>query len=227
MKEYSVPMVNRVSRGFLRLACRIVYHAVSDVKIIGKENVPSQGAYLVTLNHISYFEPPLVLAFWPVAPEALGAIEVWQRPGENILARMYHGIAVHRGEFDRQSLELIIAALKSGRPVCLAPEGRRSHQPGMNRARPGVAYIVEKTGVPVIPVAVVGTSEQFWDQGIHLKRPHVEMRIGEPIHLPPVQGKGNARHESLQANADRIMLGMAKMMPPEYQGVYRSPLELA
>jgi 1-acyl-sn-glycerol-3-phosphate acyltransferase len=195
--------------------------------MIGKENIPSTGGYLVTYNHISYFEPPLAIAFWPAVPEALGSIEVWQRPGENLLARLYHGIAVHRGEYDRKPLEQIISALQSGRPVCLAPEGRRSHQLGMNRARPGVAYIVDKTGVPVIPVAIVGTSEQFFSQAIHFKRPRVEMRIGKPLHLPPVEGKGAARHAALQANADQIMLAIASMMPPEYHGVYHSSMELA
>lgn len=225
MTEYSVPLANRIARGVLRPIFRLIYNLLSDVKLIGKENIPTKGAYLITINHISYFEPPLAIAFWPVAPEALGSIEVWERPGENILARLYRGIAVHRGEYDRKPIEMIIAALRAGRPVCLAPEGRRSHQRGMNCARPGVAYIVEKTGVPVVPVAIVGTSEQFFSQGIHLKRPHVEMRIGKPIYLPPVVGKGAARHQSLQANADQIMLAIASMMPPEYHGVYRSPAE--
>jgi 1-acyl-sn-glycerol-3-phosphate acyltransferase len=227
MTEYSVPLTNRLARGFLRSACRLLFHLLSEVRITGTENIPTKGPYLVTINHISHFEPPLALSFWPVAPEALGAVEVWERPGQDILAVLYRGIPIHRAEFDRQALEMIIAALQSGRPVCLAPEGRRSHKIGMNRARPGVAYIVEKTGVPVIPAAIVGTSEAFFSQAIRLQRPRVEMRIGKPIHLPLVEGKGAARHASLQANADQIMLALASMMPPEYQGVYRFSTEAA
>jgi 1-acyl-sn-glycerol-3-phosphate acyltransferase len=227
MTDYTVPFGNRIARTILRPAFRLLYNLLSDVHIVGKQNIPAQGAYLITYNHISYFEPPMVITFWPVAPEALGSIEVWVRPGENLLARLYRGIAVHRGEYDRKPIEEIIAALHSGRPVCLAPEGRRSHQRGMNRARPGVAYIVEKTGVPVVPVAIVGTSEQFFSQGIHLKRPRVEMRIGEPITLPAVEGKGAVRRQALQANADQIMLAIAAMMPDEYHGVYHSLMEPA
>src|SRR5512136_2158984 len=135
MIEYTVPLPNQIARRILRPAFRLLYNLLSDVKIIDKQNIPVSGAYLITYNHISYFEPPMAIAFWPVAPEALGSIEVWERPGENILARLYHGIAVHRGEYDRKPLEMIIAALNSGRPVCLAPEGRRSHQLGMNCAK--------------------------------------------------------------------------------------------
>jgi|OpeIllAssembly_1097287.scaffolds.fasta_scaffold472926_1 1-acyl-sn-glycerol-3-phosphate acyltransferase len=227
MTEYSVPLANRIARAILRPACRLLFYTLSDVTITGKDNIPAQGSYVIAYNHISHVEPPMVLAFWPVTPEALGAIEVWQRPGQDLLARLYHGIPIHRGELDHQPLKLIIAALQSGRILCMAPEGRRAHQPGMNRARPGAAFIVEKTGAQVVPVAIVGTSDQFLPDAFRFKHPKVAMHIGKPIQLPPVQGRGAERRRSLQANADQIMLSIASMMPPEYRGVYLHPEDLS
>jgi len=222
MTAYSVPLANRLLRGVFRPIFRLIFYLLSDVKITGKENIPHSGAYLITINHISLFEAPLMAAFWPSAPEAAGAVEIWDRPGQSILVRLYGGIQVHRGEFDRQALESIIAALNSGRPLLLAPEGRRSHAPGMQRALPGAAYIIEKTGAPVLPVGIVGTTEDFFDRAIRMHRPTIEMRIGKPIHLPPVEGKGATRRAALQANADRIMLAIAALVPAEYRGVYQA-----
>ena len=227
MTQYSVPLHNRIFRSIFRPIFRLVFHIISNVKIIGKENIPQSGAYLITINHISLFEAPFMTAFWPSAPEAAGAVEIWDRPGQSILVRLYAGIQVHRGVFDRQALEAIIAALNSGKPLLLAPEGRRSHAPGMQRALPGAAYIVEKTGVPVLPVGIVGSSDDFLDRAIHLHRPSLEMRIGKPFALPPVEGKGAARREALQANADRIMLAIAGLIPPQYHGVYAMVKETA
>ena len=102
---YSVPTKVRIARGFLRPTFRLIFHAISQVKIIGKENVPPRGAYLIAFNHISLFEPPLICAFWPVAPEAMGAAEVWERPGQSLLARWYGGIPVHRDQYDRQLIK--------------------------------------------------------------------------------------------------------------------------
>jgi 1-acyl-sn-glycerol-3-phosphate acyltransferase len=226
MTEYSVPLANRIARAVLRPVFRLVFHILSKVKISGWENIPAQGPYLIAYNHISHIEPPMVITFWPVTPEALGAVEVWQRPGQDLLARLYHGIAINRDEPEHKPLKMIIAALQSGKPLCMAPEGRRAHQPGMNRARPGAAFIVEKTGVPVVPVAILGTSDEILPRAIHFQRPPLEMRIGKPFHLPPVEGKGAERHKSLQSNADLIMLAIASMMPPEYHGVYLHPEEL-
>ena len=223
MSGYSPPFANRLFRWAFRPIFRLIFHLLSDVRISGKENIPRSGAYLIAINHISLFEAPLMTAFWPTAPEAAGAVEIWDRPGQSILVRLYGGIQVHRGEFDRQALEAIIAALNSGRPLLLAPEGRRSHTPGMQRALPGAAYIIEKTGVPVLPVGIVGTTDDFFDRAIGGHRPAIEIRIGEPLRLPPIEGKGAARRAALQANADRIMLAIASLLPPEYRGVYQAP----
>ncbi|MFZ2097988.1 MAG: lysophospholipid acyltransferase family protein [Anaerolineales bacterium] len=222
MKPYSVPIFNRLIRIVFRPIFRLVFHILSDVKIIGRENVPASGPYLITINHVSLFEPPFLLSFWPVAPEAAGAIEIWNRPGQNILVRGYHGIPVHRGEFDRQALNSMIAVLQSGRPLLLAPEGGRTHEFGMRRALPGVAYIIDKTRVPVVPVGITGTTDDFLDRALHLKRPGIEMRIGKPVKLPLVEGKGAKRREALQANADQIMQAIAELIPAEYRGVYQA-----
>ena len=226
MKTYSVPVFNRLIRLIFRPIFRFVFHILSDVKIIGRENVPTHGAYLISINHVSLFEPPFVLSFWPIAPEGAGAVEIWDRPGQNILIRGYYGIPVHRGEFDRQALERMIAVLQSGRPLMLAPEGGRTHELGMRKALPGVAYVVDKTNVPVVPVGIVGTTDDFLEQALHFKRPRLEMRIGKPIRLPNVQGKGAERRKALQDNADRIMQSIAELIPAEYRGVYQISGEL-
>jgi 1-acyl-sn-glycerol-3-phosphate acyltransferase len=222
MTLYSVPVVNRISRRIVRPVTRLIFRLLSEVKIYGREFVPKIGSYIITVNHVSLFEPPVVLAFWPTPPEAAGAIEIWGKPGQGILVRLYGGIPVHRGVFDRQLLDSMISVLRSGRPLFLAPEGGRTHDLGMRRAYPGVAYITDKTGVPVVPVGVVGTSDDFSDQAFHLKRPRLEIRIGKPITLPSVVGKSAVRRERLQANADQIMLAIAALLPVQYRGVYQT-----
>jgi 1-acyl-sn-glycerol-3-phosphate acyltransferase len=217
---YQIPTKVRFTRSLLRATFRGVFHLISRVEITGRENVPGAGAYLIAVNHISLFEAPLVCSFWPVAPEAMGAVEIWERRGQSALARWYGGIPVHRGEFDRQLIETVLAVLQSGRPLLIAPEGGRSHTPGMRRALPGVAYLMDKAGVPVVPVGIVGSTDDFLQRALRAGRPTIAMHIGNPIQLPPVEGRGAARHRALQANADAVMRAIAALLPPEYRGVY-------
>ena len=142
------------------------------------------------------------------------------RPGQAQLARLYGGIQAHRGEYDRRLLETMIAALQAGRPLLIAPEGGRSHTPGLRQGLPGVAYAADKAAVPIIPVGVVGTTRDYFKRATHGERPPLEMRIGEPVHLPPVSGHGAERRAALQKNTDLLMRHLAALLPSEYRGVY-------
>jgi len=166
------------------------------------------------------YEAPFMLAFWPVAPEAVGAVEIWQRRGQSTLARIYGGIPVHRGEYDRHLIDKMCAVLHSGRPLLIAPEGGRSHIPGMHRALPGVAFVVEKADVPVVPVGIVGTTDDFLARALRGKRPTLEMRIGEPLRLQKHSNDRGTRRDTRQQNVDLIMKHIARLVPAEYRGVY-------
>ncbi|MCJ7703825.1 MAG: 1-acyl-sn-glycerol-3-phosphate acyltransferase [Anaerolineales bacterium] len=219
-KEYEIPFINRLSRRVLRSLFRGLFHLLSPVVISGLENVPSGGAYLIAINHISLYEAPLMVAFWPVAPEVAGASVVWDRPGQALLARLYQGIPVHRGQYDRRLIDATLAALQAGYPLLIAPEGGRSHTPGMRPANPGVAYLMDKAQVPVVPVGVVGTTEDYFRNAVRGQRPKLELRIGVPIAFRPVIGRGAARREQRQVNADLVMAHIAALLPADYRGVY-------
>ncbi len=217
---YRIPFHTRLIRRFLRPVFRSLFHLLSRVRISGLENVPKRGAYVVAVNHISIFEPPLILAFWPAAPEAAAAVEIWERRGQATLVRLYGAIRVHRGEYDRELVETTTAALRSGRPLVIFPEGGRTHVPGLRRALPGVAYLIDKVQAHVIPVGITGTTDDFLKRAIRGNRPTLEIRIGRPFTLPPVTGKGEERRVSRQRNADLVMAHIAALLPPEYRGVY-------
>jgi 1-acyl-sn-glycerol-3-phosphate acyltransferase len=210
----------RLFRWLFRPVFRGIFRLLSRVEVSGLGNIPRHGAYLIAVNHVSLFEPPLVLAFWPAAPEAVGAVEIWERPGQAMLARMYGGIPVHRGSYDRRFVEMVIKALDSGRPLLIAPEGGRSHTLGMRRALPGVAYVIEKAKVPVVPVGIAGVDDDFLRRALRGERPVVTMRVGQPVNLPPIEGSGEIRRAALQRNADMVMLHIAALLPEEYHGIY-------
>jgi 1-acyl-sn-glycerol-3-phosphate acyltransferase len=206
----------------MRLFFRGLFHLLARITIEGRENVPYGKPYLAAMNHISTFDPPFALTFWPEDINALGAADIWQRKGfgQNMLVRLYGGIPVQRSGYDRLALDKATCVLKSGHPLLMAPEGGRTHVTAMRQARPGLAFIVELTGVPVVPVGIFGTTDDFFQKAIRGARPDLRMRIGRPILLPPVEGKGDARRESRQHNTDLVMAHVAGLLPEHYRGYY-------
>jgi 1-acyl-sn-glycerol-3-phosphate acyltransferase len=224
-EDYKPTLTTRVTRRVLQPVFRLIFHALAHVQIKGLENIPASGGYVIVYNHVSKFDPPLLVAHWPRPPEILGAIEVWDRPGEGQLARLWGGIPVQRGQLDLAAIRRMVSVLRSGYPLMLAPEGGRSHQPGMQLGKPGVSAVIERTMVPVIPVGVIGTTEDFLKNALKLRKPMVVLNIGKPFHIPDdTLPTGKTPKDMRQMHVDLIMNHIASLLPPEYQGVYKRTL---
>jgi 1-acyl-sn-glycerol-3-phosphate acyltransferase len=176
---------------------------------------------LIAHNHVSVVEPPLIGSFWPTPPEAIAAAYLWDKGGmESLVVKGWGCIPVRRGQFDRQLIDDILHVLRCGRPLLYAPEGKRSHTPGLIQAQLGIGYVVSKARVPVVPVGIVGSTAEELRDAFRLKKPILEMRIGKVMHFNPLEGSAKARRESRQIVTEQIMRQIASLLPAEYQGIY-------
>src|SRR5574340_911459 len=92
---------------------------------------------------------PLLLAFWPESIAAIGAADVFAKPIQGQIVSLYGTTPVHRGSYDRNLIDDMLFTLRAGTPLLIAPEGGRPHEPAIRRAKPGIALVVDETGVPV------------------------------------------------------------------------------
>ncbi len=218
--EFHLSAWVRLRRSVMRLVIGALFRALARVRLVGVENIPRCTAYMAAVNHVSIYDPPLLLVFWPEILQGIGAIDVFDKPIQGELLRMYGTVPVHRGQYDRELIDAVLKMLSAGYPVMIAPEGGRSHVVAMRRAKPGVAYILDEARVPVVPIGIVGTTDDFLKRGLRGDRPTLEIRVGKPFQLPPIEGRGEARRAARQHNADLVMQHIAGLLPPEYRGVY-------
>jgi 1-acyl-sn-glycerol-3-phosphate acyltransferase len=142
-----------VSWPVLRLLFRLRWHGV--------ENVPPGGIVLAS-NHVSNFDPwPLGYPLWPKRRMRwMAKSELFNRVIGPILL---HGGAfpVRRGTNDREAIERAITLARGGDVVVMFPEGTRRNKGLRKKFRPqahtGAARIAIVAGVPLVPVAVIGT----------------------------------------------------------------------
>ncbi len=219
-EEYHIPIRIRISRRIMRIFFKSLFNLLGNVELSGMENIPDHNRYVIVFNHVSLVEVPFIAAFWPEIIEIIGAAAVWERGFQAFIAKMWAGIKVKRTQFDRDVFKQVELVLDAERPLMISPEGGRSHQPGLRRGKPGVAYIIDKADVLVLPVGVVGNTMDFLTKGLQLKRPTIQMIVGEPFMVPPLQGKGEARRLMRQENTDYIMARLAALLPEDYRGVY-------
>jgi 1-acyl-sn-glycerol-3-phosphate acyltransferase len=120
---------------------------------------------------------------------------------------------------DVGSVREILARMKAGGILVIAPEGTRSKTEAMAEGKPGVSYLAMKAGMPVVPIALAGTEDRVViDRLKHLKKSEIKIVVGPAFRLPPV--KGRDRDTALKQYTDEIMCRIAALLPEKYRGVY-------
>ena len=198
---------------------------LTRMKVIGRENIPASGPYIVTLNHMSVADTPLLLMAFPGVEWAFFAGEKWRHhPIYGPIMGWLGAIYINRGEVDRQGLRDAMAAIERGVVFGLAPEGSRSKTGQMQEAKVGAAYLASRSGVPILPVGFENNDVLFANFK-RLRITNVTLRIGEPYTLPDIGHR--PKGADLAAYTHLIMVKIAALVPPRYWGVYADSPALA
>ncbi len=205
-------------RTLLRRLLALLFRLLTHLEVEGLDNIPATGACLLTVNHLSVLDAPLVFHLIP-RPDvtALAAKKHRRNPFFRWFVNQADGIWIDRNNPDVAALRQARDLLRRGWIIGIAPEGTRSRTGALMEARPGVAFLAAQANAPILPAAVWGT-ERAWRDMLHLRRPRLGVRFGEPFMLPPVSRRH--RDAALRRNTDLIMCRVAALLPPPYRGVY-------
>jgi 1-acyl-sn-glycerol-3-phosphate acyltransferase len=159
---------------------------IAGVKLLieGVDKVSHGGTYIFTPNHLSYMDTPALLASIPADFRFLAKEELFKIPFLGNHLKMAGHVSVPL-EDPRASLRTLTNAAKLIREhqksLLIFPEGGRSVDGVLQQFMPGAAYLAIKSGIPIVPVALIGTRDVLPMHGkIFTPRP-VTVRFGEPI----------------------------------------------
>jgi len=187
---------------------------------VNPENIPPEGGVLLTTNHLSRLDTPLMMAITD-RDDLVGIIakEYQNKPFFKwILEKVGTMVWMDRETTDYSAMRQALDHLRKGAIVGIAPEGTRSRESkGLLEGKPGAALMAGRASVPILPVGIVG-SEKINENWARLRRPLVTIRIGEPYLLPEIDLED--RQAWLSRYTDEIMCRIATLLPPEYRGVY-------
>jgi 1-acyl-sn-glycerol-3-phosphate acyltransferase len=174
-----------VARGAVELFCRSYFR----VEIRDRQHVPGAGAYVIAPVHRSNVDTLLAGCLTHRRIRFMGKDSLWKYGWSGALFSSLGGFPVHRGTPDREALRVCEAAVRSGEPVVLFPEGTRQSGPTVQPLFEGAAFVAARAGVPIVPVGI-GGSEWAMPKGQRRILPvKVVMVVGPPI-VPPARAKG-------------------------------------
>ncbi len=207
----------------LRLACR--------PKIKGGKHVPVRGGAILASNHLavvdSFFLPLMV----PRRVTFLAKGEYFTTPGVRGWFTRQFFSAAGQVPIDRSSASAAQAALDTGVRLLaqghllgIYPEGTRSPDGRLYKGKTGVARLALEAGVPVIPVAMVGT-DKVNPIGSRMWRPHpVEIRFGTPLDFSRYAGLAGDRFVE-RSMVDEIMYSLMELSGQEYVDIYAASVK--
>ena len=167
------------------------------ITVKGIENIPKDRAVLYVGNHRSYFD---ILTGYVTVPTLVGFVakkEMEKWPLLSNWMKNVHCLFLNRTDM-KEGLKTIlegIAQVKSGISVWIFPEGTRNKNEDLMDLLPfkeGSLKIAEKSGCPVIPVAITGTAEVFEAHFPKIHSSNVTIEFGTPFivkELEPEQRK--------------------------------------
>lgn len=136
------------------------------LRVVGRNNLPSGGPFLITPNHCSYLDPLVVAAALPPSLRRRTCWAGWagkmhKNPVWRTVSRSLRVFPVNPDQDIGGAIRLGAKALAAGDLLVWFPEGRRSPDGRLHRFRPGIGVLLEQMPVPVVPVFIEGTSRAW------------------------------------------------------------------
>ncbi|MGE5095013.1 MAG: MFS transporter [Betaproteobacteria bacterium] len=190
----------------MRFLCWLLIHSVYRLEKRGLENIPESGPAVLVCNHVSFVDPLVILAASPRPIRFVMDHRIFRTPVLSFIFRTGKAIPIAPAKEDARLLDAaydaVAEALAQGELVAIFPEGRITDTGDLYPFRPGIRRIVERTPVPVVPLALKGLwgsvfsryggrvmSSTLWRRGLF---PRIALEAATP--LAPAQ----ATPESLQ-----------------------------
>ncbi|MEO8463302.1 MAG: (d)CMP kinase [Chloroflexota bacterium] len=239
------PIATRVTAiiAIASFVMRLIANFFTHVSIEGDmASIPRHGPVLIVANHVSNADPVLIGGFLNARIGRplnwMGKREVFEMPFISWLAR-HGGIhPVERGAADIEAFKTALRILDGGHILAVFPEGTRSPDGRLQRAKDGVAVLAMRSNAVVVPIGLAD-SNHLWPRGhkFPVHTPRVTVRIGEPFNLaealaaaagatrdPESQPRGGSasasRRQANTAGTDLIMRRIADLLPERQRGAY-------
>lgn len=202
--------------GFFHYFTLGLYQAFFRGEVVGLENLPSTGPFLIASNHASHLDPPIVGCQIARQMRFFARKTLWNSRLSSWWLDRTECIPVDRDSGDVGAIRRVLQALHEDRAVVLFPEGTRSHDGHLQKPKAGVGLMACKTGVPVVPCRIYGSFAAFGkgDKIPNLGTP-VTVVFGQPINAAeydePAAGK-----ERYQIASQRIFERIAALPEPQY-----------
>jgi glycerol-3-phosphate dehydrogenase (NAD(P)+) len=149
---------------------------------IGREHIPEDGPLLLAANHRSFLDPFVIGTMLRRPVYYMAKRELFERRWQGRILNALGAFPVDRGAGDAGAMDAARAILARGDCVVVFPEGTRVRPGPLGAPKRGIGRLALEAGVPVVPVAVLGTEDVR--RGWRIRPRRVSVRAGRALRFP-------------------------------------------
>lgn len=184
--KFNMSAKNIASQKVIQWAFRLVlFICGTKLDVYGEENLPTDRSALYVGNHRSIFDILIIFTSLRYLAGIISKKEIKKVPIFNVWMKNVNCLFLDRDNI-KEGLKMVFDAIekiKNGIGVVIFPEGTRCKEEGEFLPFKGGSFkIAEKSGCDVIPFAIINSAAIFENQKPRVKKAHVILVIGEPIH---------------------------------------------
>ena len=189
-----------MKRGFCVFLCavyRLFAMLFHPVRVIGRENMVREGSVILCANHVSLQDPMVLDVYLGRLIRFMAKKELFENRFMNRVMTWLGAFPVSRGESDLSAMRTSLKLLADGEALGIFPEGHRYVDGEMHEFGNGLALIALRSGAPVVPAYIQGSSRLFR---------RVTVTVGAPVALDDLGRRCDSR--TLSAATERIQNAM-------------------
>ena len=205
----------RISGAFWYFVSRLLQIISLDrfhLQVSGIEKLPKSGGFILSSNHQSFLDPPILASVLPPAVFdkvfAVGTSEIF---GKGFMLRLARSLRIVVVDPDANLIPAMRAGafgLRQGRSLILYPEGERSIDGAPKVFKKGAAILSIHMQVPIVPVAIEGFYDAWPRNKPFQKFAPLKIVFGDPIVPPPESEASEAAYEKLTAELRKRVVAM-------------------
>jgi len=166
-----------------QVIAQIMTKLLFRLQVEGRQYIPKRGGVLIVSNHQSYLDPVVLGAFLHRPLNFVGKSELFRNPFGAWIMRRLNAFPLRQGKGDIGALKETIHRLREGHVLNIYPEGARSPDGQIHAFQKGVALIIRRANVPVIPAAIVGAYDAWPMQRRIWRMKPIRVKFGPPLNL--------------------------------------------
>ena len=175
-----------------------IYKFVFKGHLIGRDNIPQKGSFIMVSNHGSLLDPPLLGHALGRNISFMAKAELFKIPFLGFVIKACGAYPVKRGIADKNTIKTACKKLSNDNSIGIFIDGTRQKNGRVNKPKQGAALLAFKNQKLLLPVAIVNSHRLIRCKFFIPLFTKIVIKVGKPVQPPQSSSRDDLNSVTIQ-----------------------------